>query len=76
MREIWETGAHDLLVVEAAGGERVLLSTARQLMPEVDLQAKRIVVKLLPGMLEPLPEASRSRGRSAGGRGVGGQGAR
>ena len=52
VREIWETGAHDVLVVESAAGKRHLLSTARELMPEVDPDAGRIVVELLPGMLD------------------------
>ena len=50
--EIWETGAHDLLVVEASQGRRHLFSTARELMPEVDLQARTVVVEILPGMLD------------------------
>jgi len=50
VREIWETGAHDVLVVEDASGARHLFSTARELMPEVDLASRRIVVEILPGM--------------------------
>ena len=38
VREIWETAAHDVLVVEASDGRRHLLSTARELMPEVDVE--------------------------------------
>jgi 16S rRNA processing protein RimM len=52
VKEIWDTGAHDVLVVAAPDGRRHLLSTARELMPEVDLEARRIVVEILPGMLE------------------------
>jgi 16S rRNA processing protein RimM len=52
VREIWETGAHDVLVVDGETGGRHLLSTARELMPEVDLEARRIVVEILPGMLD------------------------
>ena len=59
VREIWDTGAHDVLVVEAADGERYLLSTARELMPEVDVGVGRITVELLPGMLAPVPRESR-----------------
>jgi 16S rRNA processing protein RimM len=59
VQEIWDTGAHDVLVVEAEAGERYLLSTARELMPEVDLEAGRITVELLPGMLAPVPRESR-----------------
>jgi 16S rRNA processing protein RimM len=59
VREIWETGAHDLLVVESSGGERYLLSTARELMPEVDLEAGRIVVEVLPGLLDAIVTGDR-----------------
>ena len=52
VRELWETGAHDVLVVEDAQGRRQLFSTARELMLEVDLAARRIVVEVLPGMLD------------------------
>ena len=52
--EIWETGAHDVMVVRGPGGERHLLSTARELMPEIDLESRRIVVEVIPGLLEPL----------------------
>jgi len=55
--ELWETGAHDLLVVRGTGGERHLLSTARELMPEVDVKARRVVVVGLPGLLDaPISE--------------------
>ncbi len=50
--EIWETGAHDVLVVRSEEGRQHLLSTARELMPKVDLEARRVVVEVLPGMLE------------------------
>jgi len=50
--EIWETGAHDLLVVEDEAGRRHLLSTARELIPEIDIEARRIVVKMLPGLID------------------------
>lgn len=50
--EIWETGAHDLLVVEGPSGRRQLIPTARELMTEVDLAARRIVVEAPPGLLE------------------------
>jgi 16S rRNA processing protein RimM len=56
VQEIWETGAHDVLVVASEDGGRHLLSTARELMPEVDLEARRIVVEILPGMLGPEAE--------------------
>jgi 16S rRNA processing protein RimM len=54
VREIWETGAHDVLVVEDDRGQRRLIPTASELMKHVDLAARRIVVADLPGLLEPL----------------------
>jgi 16S rRNA processing protein RimM len=54
VREIWETGAHDVLVVEDDDGVRRLLPTAAELMKDVDLEVGRIVVVDLPGLLEPV----------------------
>jgi len=50
--ELWETGAHDVLVVRTETGERHLLPTARELMREVDVPGRRIVVALVPGLLD------------------------
>lgn len=54
VREIWETGAHDVLVVEDEDGVRRLIPTAAELMKGVDLAAGRIVVADLPGLFEPI----------------------
>lgn len=54
VREIWETGAHDVLMVEDEEGVRRLIPTAAALMKSVDLQSRRIVVADLPGLLEPI----------------------
>ncbi len=56
VKEIWETGAHDVLVVEREDGRRCLVPTARALMKEVDVEAGRIVVEDLPGLLGPARE--------------------
>jgi 16S rRNA processing protein RimM len=53
VREIWETGAHDVLVVVDEAGVRRLVPTAAELMKHVDLEEGRIVVSDLPGLLEP-----------------------
>ena len=55
VREIWETGAHDVLVVEAEDGRQHLISTARELVPEIDPEAGRIVIQSLPGALGSSP---------------------
>ena len=54
VREIWETGAHDVLMVEDEDGVRRLVPTAAELMTDVDLEDRRIVVVDLPGLLEPI----------------------
>lgn len=51
--EIWETGAHDVLVILDDAGQRRLVPTAEALMKQVDLDARLIVVVELPGLLEP-----------------------
>ena len=50
VREIWETGGPDLLVVEGEGGRQHLLPAA--LLREVDVEGRRAVVELLPGLLD------------------------
>lgn len=50
VREIWATGAPDVLVVEAGGGREHLVPAA--LLVDVDLEARRAVVEVLPGLLE------------------------
>jgi len=49
LREIWETGASDLLVVADADGGQHLLPAA--LLRHFDLEARRLVVEILPGLL-------------------------
>jgi 16S rRNA processing protein RimM len=52
VREIWDTGAHDTLVVEDPRGKQQLLPTAKELMPLIDLEGKRIVIRNLPGLVD------------------------
>jgi len=52
VRELWETGAHDVLVVEAADGRRHLLPAAGALLREVDVEGRTLVIEILPGMLD------------------------
>ena len=54
VQEIWETGAHDVLLVVDEQGVRRLVPTATALMKSVDLDARRIVVADLPGLLDPV----------------------
>jgi tRNA (guanine37-N1)-methyltransferase len=52
IREIWETGAHDVLVVEGDDGARRLLPATRELLKEVDTAGRRVVVEGIPGLFE------------------------
>ncbi len=52
VRELWETGAHDVLVVDGVDGQQVLLPTAREFMTSVDRAARRIEFNLWPGLLD------------------------
>jgi 16S rRNA processing protein RimM len=52
--EIWETGAHDVLVVEGADGRRRLLPAAAELLKEVDIEGRRIAIEVIPGLLDPV----------------------
>ena len=49
LREIWETGASDVLVVEDGLGNRHLLPAS--LLRRLDAEAQRIVMEILPGLL-------------------------
>ncbi len=54
VRALLETGAHDVLVVEDADGQEVLLPTAGDLLREVDVARRRIVIEVPDGLLDPL----------------------
>lgn len=69
VREVWDAGGHDVLVVEGDDGQRRLLPTARALMPEVDPVGGRITVVDLPGLLDPVDVPARRGRRGAGKKG-------
>lgn len=54
VRELWETGAHDVLIVEDETGRDLLLPAARALLREVDVAGRRIVIEVPEGLLDPL----------------------
>jgi 16S rRNA processing protein RimM len=53
VREIWETGAPAVLVVEAEGGAERLIPAADGILQEVDVEARRIRIDAIPGLLDP-----------------------
>jgi 16S rRNA processing protein RimM len=53
VREVRGTGAQDLLVVDGADGAEHLIPAVLEWWLEVDLERRRIVVELPPGLLDP-----------------------
>jgi 16S rRNA processing protein RimM len=49
---IWETGAPDVLVVDA-GGRELLIPAAGEILREVDVAGRRITIEAPPGLLDP-----------------------
>jgi 16S rRNA processing protein RimM len=49
---IWPTAGADLLVVAGAGGAEHLVPLARDLLLEVDLDGRRIVIDAIPGLVD------------------------
>ncbi len=49
--DIIATGANDVYVVRSAEGREVLIPAIEDVVKEVDLQANRLVVELLPGLV-------------------------
>jgi 16S rRNA processing protein RimM len=54
VRELMETGAHDVLIVEDGTGRDLLLPAAGALLREVDVAGRRIVIEVPEGLLDPL----------------------
>jgi 16S rRNA processing protein RimM len=54
VREIWATGAVDILVVEDEKGTRQMIPAAEGQLRTVDLELRRIVIEILPGLLDSM----------------------
>lgn len=52
VREVWATGGSDVLVVEGEEGGQHLIPTGGDFLREVDLDGGRIVVEVIPGLLD------------------------
>ena len=53
VREVWSTGAADTLVIDDAAGREQLIPAAESFLKQVDIVARRLVVALVPGLLDP-----------------------
>ena len=54
VRELWDTPAHDTLVVVGPDGRERLIPAAPALLRQLDVAAKRIVIEDLPGLMDPI----------------------
>lgn len=52
VREVWSTGPADVLIVENEEGGQHLIPTGGDFLREVDLEGRRIVVEIIPGLLD------------------------
>ena len=52
VKNILVTGANDVFVVRHPSGKEILLPAIESVIQEVNLESKKIVVRLLPGLLE------------------------
>jgi len=55
--DLWDAGAHQLLVVRDEQGRQVLIPTAAAILREIDLEAQVLRVDAIPGLLEGLENA-------------------
>jgi 16S rRNA processing protein RimM len=53
VEEIWETGAHDVLVVTDERGRKILLPAAKGILREIDVVGRRLRIEEIPGLLDP-----------------------
>jgi 16S rRNA processing protein RimM len=53
VRDIWQTGAPDVLVIERDSGGELLVPAAESLLREVDVARGRLVIEIPPGLLDP-----------------------
>jgi len=51
VKELWDTPGHDLLVIEDDAGAQHLVPAIDAFLREVDPEARRIVVAVIPGLL-------------------------
>jgi len=54
VREIWATGAVDILVVVDEQGVQQLIPAVDEQLLEIDLEGQSIVIEVLPGLLDPV----------------------
>jgi 16S rRNA processing protein RimM len=56
VREVLHLPGHDVLAVARPDGTEVLVPFVAEIVPEVDIEANRLVVTAPPGLLAPAPD--------------------
>ncbi len=67
VEEVAHPPGQDLLVVKREDGSEALIPFVTEIVPEVDIEAQRIVVDPPPGLLDESASAARTRGDAADG---------
>ena len=52
LKDVLKTGANDVFVVKLPDKKEVLIPVIKEFVPEMDIEAKRITVRLMKGMLD------------------------
>ena len=52
LKDVLQTGANDVYVVETAAGKEVLLPVIRECVLDIDLKAGVVTVHVMPGLLD------------------------
>jgi len=53
VREVWPTGGADVLLIEGRDGREQLIPTGGDFLQELDVAGRRVVIRVLPGLLDP-----------------------
>ena len=52
LKDVLQTGANDVYVVEMKGGKEVLLPVIRECVLDIDLEGGKVTVHLMPGLMD------------------------
>ena len=51
VKDIYNTGANDIYSVETPGGKEILLPAIKEVIKQVDIENKKIIVHILKGLI-------------------------
>lgn len=50
LEDVLQTGANDVYVIKEAGGQELLVPAIRECVVDVDIEARRMIIHLIPGL--------------------------